>query len=80
VAAQVLDELRTEAAGFGDLAVEAVALYNAAWLNGKAGRSREAGSQVAQLEKLLRSPYMPGDVRAFLAGRLSARSDVAVKQ
>ena len=79
-AAQVLDELRVEAAGFGDLAVEAVALYNAAWLNGKAGRGREAGSRVAQLEKLLRSPYMPADVRTFLAGRIDARNQLAVQQ
>jgi len=79
-AAQVLDELRIEAAGFGDLAVEAVALYNAAWLSGKAGRGREAGSKVAQLEKLLRSPYMPDDVRTFVAGRLSTGNRLAVTQ
>lgn len=78
-AAQVLDDLRVEAAGFGDLAVEAVALYNAAWLSGKAGRGRDAGSKVAQLEKLLRSPYMPVDVRTFLAGRLSTRNELAVQ-
>jgi hypothetical protein len=79
-AAQVLDELRAEAAGFGELGVEAVALYNAAWLSGKAGRGRDAAAKVAQLEKLLRSPYMPADVRTFLAGRLSTRNRLAVKQ
>ena len=79
-AARVLDELRVEAAEFGDLAVEAVALYDAAWLDGKAGRGREAGVKVASLEKLLRSPYMPTDVQAFLAGRISAGRQLAVKQ
>lgn len=79
-AAQVLDELRTDAAGFGDLAVEAVALYNAAWLSGTAGRGGDVGTKVAELEKLLRSPYMPEDVRTFLAARLAQRTDLAVKR
>jgi hypothetical protein len=77
-AAAVLDRLANEAARFGDLAVEALALFNAAWLKGQAGRGNEAAARVSRLEQLLRSPYMPVTVRDHLSGRLTTRGDVAV--
>ena len=76
-AAAVLDQLSAEAARVGDVAVQALAIYNAAWLNGQAGRTTEAASRVARLERLLRSPYMPGALRQYLSSRLTVTGDVA---
>jgi hypothetical protein len=64
-----LDQLADEAARVGDLRVEALAIYYAAWLDGKAGRAR--------LEGLLRSQYMPVAVRDRLNGLLRASKEVA---
>lgn len=77
-AATVLEQLAAEAARCGDLAVEALALYNAAWLNGEGGRGRTAATQVADLTILLRSPYMPVAVRDHLSARLGQPGAVAV--
>lgn len=79
-AAAVLEQLAAEAARCGDLAVEALALYNAAWLNGEGGRGRTAATQVADLTLLLRSPYMPAAVRDHLNGRLAPPSAVALER
>ncbi|TMQ62452.1 MAG: hypothetical protein E6K77_07355 [Candidatus Eisenbacteria bacterium] len=70
-AARVLDELAAEAGGFGDLAVQSRALFNAAWLHGEAGQSADAELRIARLKKLLDSPYMPVAVRDDLVGRLA---------
>jgi hypothetical protein len=78
-AATVLDQLANEAASVGDVAVQAIAIYNAAWLNGQAGQTTQAAARVAQVERLLRSPYMPGALRDYLSARLPTTSDVAVK-
>ncbi|HMA43744.1 MAG TPA: hypothetical protein VKO86_07000 [Gemmatimonadales bacterium] len=77
-AAVVLEQLAAEAARCGDLAVQALALFNAAWLNGEGGRGRTAATQIADLSKLLRSPYMPVAVRDHLTARLNPPSAVAV--
>src|SRR5687768_1514043 len=61
--AAVLDQLANEAAHVGDLEVEALALYYAAWLGGKAGRQAETAARVARLEGLLGSRYMPVAIR-----------------
>lgn len=76
-AAAVMDQLTNEAARVGDLPVQALALFNAAWLNGQAGRARETTSRITRLERLLRSPYMPIAVRDHLSGRLKPPSDLA---
>lgn len=70
-AARVLDELAAEAGSFGDLAVQARAVFSAAWLQGQAGQSWEAKQRITRLEKLLRSPYMPVAVRDHLLERLA---------
>jgi hypothetical protein len=77
-AAVVLEQLAAEAAQCGDLAVQALALFNAAWLNGEGGRGRTAATEIADLSKLLRSPYMPVAVRDHLTARLNPPSAVAV--
>lgn len=77
-AAVALEQLSAEAARFGDVAVQALALFNAAWLNGEAGRGQVAATQVADLNRLLRSPYMPETVREHLTGRLNPTAAVAV--
>ncbi|HXO86101.1 MAG TPA: hypothetical protein VN803_11325 [Gemmatimonadales bacterium] len=76
-AATALDQLADEAALVGDLPVEALALFNSAWLNSKGGRNGAAVSRVARLKGLLRSQYMPVAIRDQLNERLSAPSEVA---
>jgi hypothetical protein len=77
-AAAVLEQLAAEAGRCGDLAVEALALFNAAWLNGEGGRGQTAATEVADLTVLLRSPYMPDVVREHLTARLAPTGAVAV--
>ena len=76
-AAAALDQLANEAALVGDLEVEAIAIYYAAWLDGKAGRKTETAARVARLEGLLRSPYMPVAIRDRLSGLLKSSREVA---
>src|SRR5690349_8607274 len=68
--ATALDQLADEAARVGDLGVEALAVYYAAWLDGKAGQKVEASARVARLEGLLRSRYMPVAIRDRLSSLL----------
>jgi hypothetical protein len=77
-AAAALDQLATDAALIGDLPVEALAIFNSAWLNGKAGRKSETAARVARLEGLLRSPYMPVAIRDHLSGLLKTSRELAV--
>ena len=76
-AATALDQLADEAALLGDLPVEALAIFNSAWLNSKAGRNSAAVARVARLKGLLRSRYMPVAIRDQLMGRLSPPSEIA---
>lgn len=70
-AADVMAQLAGEAADCGELAVQAIALFNAAWLNGQGGRGQTAANQLAVLTRLLRSPYMPVAVRDHLTEKLA---------
>ncbi|HWC72693.1 MAG TPA: hypothetical protein VG454_02060 [Gemmatimonadales bacterium] len=76
-AAAALDRLADEAAQVGDLAVEGLAIYHSAWLNGKAGRKTETTARVARLEALLRSRYMPVAIRERLSSWLKTSRDLA---
>src|SRR5882724_1001566 len=76
-AAAALDQLTDEAALVGDLEVEALSIYYAAWLDGKAGRSAEMAARVARLEGLLRSQYLPVALRDRLGGWLRDSREVA---
>jgi len=77
--AVALDQLANEAALVGDLEVEALALYYAAWLDGKAGHKAEMAVGVARLEGLLHSRYMPVAIRDQLSGWLRTLREVAIK-
>ena len=77
-AAAALDQLANEAAYVGDLPVEALALYHSAWLNSKAGRRGETRTRVARLEGLLKSPYMPTDIRMHLSSLLRTSREMAL--
>jgi ATP/maltotriose-dependent transcriptional regulator MalT len=76
-AAAALDQLTADAARVGDLAVEALAIFNSAWLNGKAGHKSETAARVARLEILLRSPYMPVAIRDHLSSWLKTSRELA---
>ena len=76
-AAAALDQLTAEAALVGDLEVEALSIYYAAWLDGKAGRGSEMAARVARLEGLLGSQYMPVALRDRLSGWLKTSREVA---
>lgn len=78
-AARALDELAADAAGFGDLGIEAHALFNAAWLYGEGHNGIAASARIAKLKKLLQSPYMPVSVRNPLVERLAAPAVVTVR-
>jgi hypothetical protein len=78
-AAASLDKIADEAALVGDLEVEALAIYYAAWLDGKAGRKTEMAARVARLEGLLRSRYMPVALRDRLSDWLKTSREVAIK-
>ena len=76
-AAAALDQLANEAALVGDLEVEALSIYYAAWLDGKAGHKVEMAVRVARLEGLLRSRYMPVAIRDRLSSWLKTSVEVA---
>ncbi len=76
-AAAALDQLTDEAALVGDLEVEALSIYYAAWLNGKAGRGSEMAARVVRLEGLLGSQYIPVALRDRLSGWLRDSREVA---
>jgi len=76
-AAAALDQLTDEAARVGDLEVEALSIYYAAWLDGKAGRGPEMAARVTRLEGLLRSQYIPVALRDRLSGWLRDSREVA---
>jgi hypothetical protein len=78
-AAAALDQLTDEAARVGDLDVEALSIYYAAWLNGKAGRGPEVAARVARLEGLLRSQYIPVALHDRLNGWLRDSREVAAR-
>jgi hypothetical protein len=78
-AAATLDKIANDAALVGDLEVEALALYYAAWLDGKAGRKSETAARIARLEGLLRSRYLPVAMRDRLTDLLRSSKDVALQ-
>jgi hypothetical protein len=77
-AAAAMDRLANDAAQVGDLEIEALSLYYAAWLGGKAGRQAETTARVARLESLLRSRYLPVALREQLSAWLRSSKEVAV--
>lgn len=62
-AGKTLLQLAEEAAEYGDLATQAWAIADAAWVAWRAGDKIDMDRRIARLEKLLGSPYLPGDVK-----------------
>src|SRR2546428_6375615 len=67
-AAAALDKLADEAGLVGDLEVEALSIYYAAWLDGKAGHRPEMGAGVAAHGGQLRPRYIAGPAADRLGG------------
>ena len=65
-AAELLDEAAAEAETHGDPVAQARALLAAAVLYQQAGRTEEARARVERLRPMLRSPYLPEELRAEL--------------
>jgi len=76
--AAALDQLTSEAAMVGDLQTEALAIYYAAWSNGKLGRKTEATARIARLGGLLRSRFMPVATRDLLSSWLRTSKEGTV--
>lgn len=79
-AAAVLDQLTSDAQRNGDLAVEALAMFNSAWLYGQSGDGRMAATKLGGVRTLLHSPYMPPAIRDQLSARIGEPSVVAVER
>ena len=69
-AAKVLVDAAEEAAAFGDLAVQAEALFEASLLYKEAGDEGQAARLLESTQKLLQSPYLPQDVKAGIQRRI----------
>ena len=68
-AAHHLDELAKEAAEYGDIVTQAWALADAAWIWGVRGAKIDMDSRVEAVKKLLKSPYMPADVKTEIMSK-----------
>lgn len=62
-AARQLDKIAEEASDNGDIVTHAWALADAAWVLGQAGARIDVDRRLEKLQKLLRSPYLPDEVR-----------------
>ena len=62
-AARQLDKIAEEASDNGDIVTHAWALADAAWVLGQAGARIDVDRRLEKLRKLLRSPYLPDEVR-----------------
>lgn len=63
-ATQHLDELAEQAADYGDLVTQVWALADCAWIFGKEGAKIDMERRIDQMRRLLKSPYLPYEVRA----------------
>jgi len=68
-AADQLEKLASEATAYGDLVAQAWALADAAWINSRAGMKFAMDERVDRLKLLLRSPYLPSEVRSEILTR-----------
>ncbi len=79
-AARTLEGLAAEAASYGDIVVQAWALADAAWIHGLDGARIDMERRVTELERLLRSPYLPDQVRRdVVAKRLGELQSLTVR-
>lgn len=70
-AADALDRAAVEAAKHGDPVAQTRALLDAATIYVSEGQMARAAARVEQLRPLLRSPYLPAELRAEAEGRLN---------
>ena len=68
-AADHLEKLASEASEYGDLVAQAWALADAAWINSRAGMKLTMDGRVDRLRLLLKSPYLPSEVRSEILTR-----------
>jgi len=68
-AADQLEELASEASEYGDLVAEVWALADAAWINSRIGMRLTTDDRVVRLRQLLKSPYLPSEVREEILTR-----------
>ena len=62
-AAKELDKIGAEAADYGDIVVNVWAVADAAWVLGQAGAKLDVEKRVKRLQRLLKSAYLPDEVR-----------------
>ena len=72
-AAKVLVEAAREAAKYGDLALQARSLFEASVLYGQSDDVGAATQLLAEVQKLMTSPYLPEDVKQEITRRIDAR-------
>lgn len=68
-AAAQLDALAAEAATYGDIVTQVWAIADAAWILGKQGAKIDMENRLEKLRKLLRSPYLPYQVRSEIMSK-----------
>ena len=71
-AAKVLVEAAEEAASYGDLALQASALFEASLLFEQAGDHGQAQRLLESTRRLLNSPYLPVEVKSSIERRIVA--------
>lgn len=72
-AAKVLVEAGREAAKYGDLALQARSLFEASVLLGQNGDTGAATQLLAEVQRLMTSPYLPTDVKDEITRRIESR-------
>jgi len=68
-AAGRLNALASESAVYGDIVIETWALADAAWIHGQAGNKLDMDAYVERVTRLLKSPYLPDDVREEITSK-----------
>ena len=79
-AAAQLDELAAEAAEYGDIVTQVWALADAAWIFGRRGDKIDMDTRVQHVKRLLKSPYMPDDVRKEVTSKRLGEATTLVEQ
>lgn len=69
MATRRLDELAEEAAAHGDIVTQVWALADCAWVHGKAGAKIDMEERIDRLRRVLKSPYLPYEVRSEVTSK-----------
>jgi len=79
-AAKLLDDLAGEAATFGDLVSQVWALADAAWIHGQVGHKIDMDVRVERLRQLLKSAYLPAEVRQEVVSKRLGEATTLIEQ